>query len=204
MKVERCPHCKSMAMFVGDYCSHCRKHRLTGVLMAPEEMKARLGEARKVASMRTSHDQEALNQESRLKTACVLALIAGVAVTLSGLGAESPFIAVVGVAMFLSGAQLYLRNAVKFVALFLLLSSAGFLLLRIWELVGIFSQAGLMVAGTLPMWVVWSGLFLVLMVTCFKIVVYDPDKNATPPPAPDGPPIAEPPKQSAQHPGDKA
>jgi hypothetical protein len=144
-----------------------------------------------------------LNQESRLKTACVLALIAGVAVTLSGLGAESPFIAVVGVAMFLSGAQLYLRNAVKFVALFLLLSSGGFLLLRIWELVGIFSQAGLMVAGTLPMWVVWSGLFLVLMVTSFKIVVHDPDKNATPPPGADGTPVDTAPPQSGQQPGDK-
>jgi hypothetical protein len=200
MKVERCPHCKSMAMFVGDYCSHCRKHRVTGDLMTPEEMKTRLGDVRRVASKRTVHDQEASNQEGRLKMACVLALVAGVAVTLSGLGAESPFIAVVGVAMFLAGAQLYLRNAVKFVALFLMLSSGFFLLLRIWELVGIFSQAGLMIAGTLPMWVIWSGLFLVLMVTCFKIVVHDPNKNALP----DGPPIGEPPKQSSQQqPGDK-
>lgn len=203
MKVARCPHCKSMAMFAGDYCSHCRKHRVIGVLMTPEEMKSRLGDARKVASMRTSHDQEAINQEARLKTACVLALIAGVAVTLSGLGAESPFIAVVGVAMFLAGAQLYLRNAVKFMALFLMLSSGFFLFLRIMELVGIFSQAGLMVAGSLPMWVIWSGLFLVLMVTCFKIVVHDPNKNATPPPVPDGTPADTAPQQSGQQPGDK-
>jgi hypothetical protein len=203
MKVERCPHCKSMVMFVGDYCSHCRKHRVTGALMAPEEMKTRLGDARKVASKRTVHDQEAINQESRLKMACVLALVAGVAVTLSGLGAESPFIAVVGVAMFLAGAQLYLRNAVKFVALFLTLSSGAFLLLRLWELVGIFSQAGLMIAGTLPMWVIWSGLFLILTVTCFKIVVHDPNKNATPPPVPDGTPANAAPQQSGQQPGDK-
>ena len=30
MKVERCPHCKSMAMFAVDHCSRCRKHRSTG------------------------------------------------------------------------------------------------------------------------------------------------------------------------------
>ncbi|RBP39815.1 hypothetical protein DES53_109243 [Roseimicrobium gellanilyticum] len=203
MKVERCPHCKNRVLFAGDYCSHCRKHRVTGELMAAEEMNARLGDARKVASMRTAHDQEAINQEGRLKTVCVLALIAGVAVTLSGLGAESPFIAVVGVAMFLAGAQLYLRHAVKFMALFLMLSSGSFLLLRLWELVGIFSQAGLMIAGTLPMWVIWSGLFLILMVTSFKIVVHNPDKNTTPPAVPDGPPVSAALKQSSQQAGDK-
>jgi hypothetical protein len=194
MKVERCPHCQSMVMFAGDYCSRCRKHRVTGELMAPEEMKARLEDARKVASMRTAHDQEATNQEGRLKLATTLAIIAGVLVTLNGIQGKVAFITVTGVAMFFAGLQLYLRNAVKFIALFLMLASGFFLALRVIDLIYIFSQAGLMVAGAMPMWILWSGLFLILMVTSFKIVVHDPDKNATPPAVPDGAPTSGAPK----------
>jgi hypothetical protein len=204
MKVERCPHCKSMVMFAGEYCSHCRKHRLTGALMDAGEMKARLEAARKVATKRTSHDQEAINQESRVNTASLLGLIAGIAVTLNSLQTNMPYLAVVGVAMFFGGLQLYLRKSVKFVALFLTVASGFFLVLRAMELVRILSQAGLMIAGAMPMWVIWSGLFLILLITSFKILVHDPDKDATPPPAPDGPPLGEPPKQSGQQAGDKA
>ncbi|QIF05604.1 hypothetical protein G5S37_30265 [Roseimicrobium sp. ORNL1] len=171
-------------MFAGDHCSRCRKHRVTGALMAPDEMKARLNDARKVASMRTAHDQEAINQESRLKLATTLAIIAGILVVLSGIQGKAAFVTVTGVAMFFAGLQLYLRNAVKFIALFLMLASSFFLVLRAIDLVFIFSQAGLMVAGAMPMWILWSGLFLILMVTSFKILVHDPNKDATPPPVP--------------------
>jgi hypothetical protein len=203
MKVEYCPHCQSMVMFADDHCSRCRRHRVTGEPMAAEEMKARLEDARKVASMRTAHDQEAINQESRIKLATTLAIIAGILVVLSGIQGKAAFITVTGVAMFFAGLQLYLRNAVKFIALFLMLASGFFLVLRVMDLVYIFSQAGLMVAGAMPMWILWSGLFLILMATSFKIVVHDPNKNATPPPVPDNTPASGALKPPGQQSGDK-
>jgi hypothetical protein len=61
------------------------------------------------------------------------------------------------------------------------------------------------VAGAMPMWILWSGLFLILMATSFKIVVHDPNKNATPPPVPmsGSAPASSAPKPPDQQSGDK-
>ena len=53
MKVERCPHCKSMAMFAVDHCSRCRKHRSTGAVMPEQQMRSYLEDARKQARMKS-------------------------------------------------------------------------------------------------------------------------------------------------------
>ena len=42
MTSEKCPHCKHRALFVGEYCAQCRRHRVTGDPGNADEIQALL------------------------------------------------------------------------------------------------------------------------------------------------------------------
>jgi hypothetical protein len=206
MKVERCPHCKSMAMFAVDHCSRCRKHRSTGAIMPPAEMRSLLGDARKLALMKTEHEQAKSDQESRLKYIAIFSLIVGGISIFSGLAQEMADALVGGILFLVCGLLVKIRIGVKLVALALMLMSVLEIWGRLLNFGPLVRAAGPAALAAAPMWLGGVALFVGIIAMSFKAVIHDPKKNSLPPPVPM--PVSAPafgtPPPTAEHSGDKS
>jgi hypothetical protein len=184
MKVERCPHCKSMAMFAVDHCSRCRKHRSTSAVMPENQMRSYLEDARKQARMKSEFEQAKSDQESRLKYIAIFSLIVGAISIFTG-AAKSKEDALVGGALYVLFALLVrLRIGVKLVAIALMLMSVLSIGDRVLNFGPLVAAAGPAALAAAPMWLGGVALFVGIAAMSFKVVIHDPRKNSLPPPVP--------------------
>ncbi len=174
--------------------------------MPPAEMHALLGDARKLAMMRTEYEQAKSDQESRLKYIAIFSLIVGGMSIFAGVTGDKGDALFGGVMFLVCGLLVKIRIGVKLVALALMLMSV----LEIWGRVLNFGPlvraAGPAALAAAPMWLGGVALFIGIIAMSFKAVIHDPKKNSLPPPVPmpvSAPALGTPPPM-AEHSGDKS
>ena len=181
MRIEKCPHCGAKAMFADDHCSRCRRHRTTGAQLSVEEMRPLVSRARRLASMRTEHstqNRHYMRNLNALVTTCFI--VAGLLLVEATLR-EDLAAGIWCLGIFLAGILLRFQIAVKVVAALVMLAG-------VWQVFGT-------IAGLIG--VAWTGVIIsvpfiffriavrgALIVLGFRVLIFDPAKNAPPPPVP--------------------